>query len=105
MIVTSNNVLGGGDIWAQNADGTTQVKTLAANNTSVAFTGVPYGDYGYMLFVDTANAATANTAPPKRTVELPSITSISGGTCTVTYTISKVTAAQAGAKCYLRIFR
>lgn len=105
MIFQGNDILGGGDIWAKNPDGTVQIKYLAVNDQSVVFTGVPYGDYGLILMADAATAATANTEPPKRTKILPTYSNISNGTCTVTFPIEKVTAAQAGTKCMLRIFR
>ena len=95
-------MLGPNGAWAQNGDGSVQVKTLALNDQSVQFTGVPKADtFGYVLFVDTATSATPNTEPPKR-IGLPTFTAV-GDTYTITYTITKVTSAQAGAKCQLWI--
>ena len=95
--------------WACNPNGSIQYFTLAVTqgtgNDTVTFTNVPKSAYyGYELFVDTAYSATANTEPPKQ-VGYPTFTVGSNGLYTVTYTITKVTAAQAGAICLLRIYK
>ena len=103
-----NNVLSGGDFWAPNPDGTTQVKKPAANATYVDFTNVPYGDYGYYAFIDMATAATPTTKPItlKDDGTGYAISNISNGTCTVRLNFtSPVTAAQANAEFTLRILR
>lgn len=106
MLTTMKNIVGGGDGWATNLDGSTQIKTLAANDTSVQFTNVVYNDnYGYDLWVFTETSSTPNTEPPKKTKIVPTITSTGGGLCTISYPITKVTSAQAGATCKLRIVK
>lgn len=95
--------------WACNPNGNVQVKELAVTqgtgNDTVVFTNVPKGEYyGYQMFFDTAYSATANTEPPKQ-IGYPTFTVGSNGLYTVTYTITKVTAAQAGAICLLRIYK
>lgn len=110
MIETMNGLIGGGDFWCRNLDGTTNIQTLTLNATTVTFQNVPYNaGYGYALYVDMDYSAGAQLnppvkIPPKRTVELPTVTTVDGMS-TVTYTISKVTANQVGGHCQLRIVR
>ena len=105
MLYRATNVIGGGDGWASNADGSIQIVTLSATDTEVEFTGVPYvSSYGYELFVDPSYSYVPDTDPPKQ-IGVPEFTLELGGTYTVTYTITTVTADQAGAKCQLRIVK
>lgn len=97
---------GGADAWALDVDGSIQVKTPIANAESVEFTNVPYDeDFGYVLYVDMDTAASPSTAGTiKRTGE-PVVSAISGGICTMTIPITKVTSAQVGAQFQLRIVK
>lgn len=98
---------GGADMWALNVDGSLQVYEPIANEQSVQFTNVPYNEnFGYVLYVDMDfQGAVAGTPKIKRTGEPAVISNISNGTCTVTIPIVKVTSAQVGAKCQLRIVK
>ena len=109
MIYEMKNIIGGGDSWASNTDGTVQIKVLALNDTSVTFNNIPDTDYGYELWVDMdysdgAHASTPVIDPVKRRVEYPTVT-ISNGVRTVTYSIKQVNANQKGAYCYLRLVK
>ena len=105
MLIQSKNIIGGGDIWAADANGGVQVQSMVLNAESVVFTNVPAVETnGYELFADTATSATANTAKPKQIGE-PTFALQNNGTYTVTFTITKITAAQAGGKFQLRVFR
>ena len=109
MICGMKNIIGGGDSWASNPDGTVQVKTVALGDTSVSFTNVPDADYGYEFWIDMDYSAGAQATPKvidpiKRTKEYPTVT-VSGGVRTVTYTIKAVNANQVGAHCQLRLVK
>lgn len=106
MIYNQPNVIGGGDIWASNPDGTTQIVELDANDTTVVFTNVPKMDYyGYMPWVN-AETMTDPTVDPPMCKPVPTFSTPVDGLCTVTFTLkSAVTANQAGAKVLLRIVR
>ena len=96
---------GGADAWALNVDGSIQVKTPIANDTSVVFTNVPYDEnFGYMPYVDMDTAATPATTPIKCNGKI-SASSISNRLCTITVPITTVTSAQVGAKLQLRIIK
>lgn len=96
---------GGADMWALNADGSLQVKTPIANDTSVVFTNVPYDEnFGYVLYVDMNTAATPTSTPIKRNGNITA-SSITNGLCTITVPITKVTSGQVGAKAQLRIVK
>ena len=98
-------MLGAASFWATENGAGIQVKTLAQNDETVVFTGIPADDnYGYVLFCDNATSATPGTKRPTRTDE-PDFVLGANGFYTVTYHISKVTAAQAGATCSLLIVR
>ena len=109
MICGMKNIIGGGDSWASNTDGTVQVKIVALGDTTVSFNNVPDADYGYELWIDMDYSAGAQATPKvidpiKRTVEYPTVT-VSGGVRTVTYTIKAVNANQVGAHCQLRLVK
>ena len=96
---------GGADAWALNVDGSIQVKTPIANDTSVEFTNVPYDEnFGYMPYVDMATAATPATTPIRRNGNITA-SSITNGLCTITVPITKVTSGQVGAEMQLRIVK
>ena len=96
---------GGADTWALNVDGSIQVKTPIANDTSVVFTNVPYDEnFGYVIYVDMATAATPTTTPIKRNGNITA-SSISNGLCTITVPITKITSGQVGANAQLRIVK
>lgn len=96
---------GGADAWALNVDGSIQVKTPIANDTSVVFTNVPYDEnFGYVMYVDMSTAATPSSTPIKRNGNITA-SSISNGLCTITVPIAKVTSGQVGAKTQLRIVK
>ena len=107
MLYTMKNIIGGGDAWAPNADGSTQIKTLALGNTTVVFTDVPYNaNYGYVFWVDNDTAADPTVAPPKYTGQLTKSTPTADGKTNITVTLaSAVVAAQVGTTCRLRIVR
>lgn len=106
MLVGMKNIVGGGDGWVSNPDGSIQEVTLAASDTSVQFTNVPADDnYGLVLCFDSSTASTANTEPPKRLTNNPTYGTASGGVRTVTYGITTVTSAQAGTKARLRLLK
>lgn len=106
MLYNQTNVIGGGDIWASNPDGTTQIVELDANDTEVEFTNVPKVDYyGYMPWV-MPDTMTDPTVDPPMCKPNPTFSTPVGGLSTVTYTLEKaVSADQAGAKVMLRIVR
>lgn len=96
---------GGADAWALNVDGSIQVKTPIANDTSVVFTNVPYDEnFGYVMYVDMSTAATPTSTPIKHNGNITA-SSISNGLCTITVPIVKVTSGQVGAKAQLRIVK
>lgn len=82
------------DCWANDEE-----KTLAQGDTSVTFNIEANPNYGYELFLDKSTAATANTDPPKQIGQMV----FGSGTCTINLTT--VTAAQAGTKARLRVFK
>jgi hypothetical protein len=108
MAVSDMNIpilLGSATCWAPGTGGRVDVQTLAENDESVTFTGVLAGDYfGYELFIDNATSSTPGTPRPYQIGD-PTFTLESDGTYTVTYAITKVTAAQAGATCQLLIIK
>ena len=109
MIYGMKNIVGGGDSWASNTDGSVQIKVLAKDDVSVAFNNIPDADYGYELWVDMDYSYGAQATPPvidpvKRSVEYPTVTT-SGGVRTVTYSIKAVNDNQKGAYCYLRLVK
>ena len=106
MINTMKNVVGGGDCWATDANGITQVIELDANDTSVTFTHIPDVDgYGFMLYVDNDNATDPTEKPPVPD-GFPVEGTPSGGYKTVTFNFtSAITAGQAGMRAYLRIIK
>ena len=81
------------DIWSSEV-------TLAANATSVTFTIPTDSSYGYRLFIDRSTAATPSTDPPKQTGNMDFSTAGQ-----VTIPLSTITAAQAGTKAKLRIYK
>lgn len=102
MVATMNTpvFLGSATCWAP-GNGTIDVKTLHENDESVTFTGVIAGDnYGYQLWID-----------KRPSIERPrqigdgSFTLTSNNTYTVTYNLTKVTAAQDGTTCQLLIIK
>ena len=96
---------GGADAWALNVDGSIQVKTPIANDTSVVFTNIPYdANFGYVMYVDMSTAATPTSTPIKRNGNITA-SSISNGLCTITVPITKVTSGQVGAKAQLRVIK
>ena len=106
MIQRMNNVLSGGDFWAPNPDGTTQVKNPVTTATYVDFTDVPANDgYGYVAFIDMKDTA-AGTPTLKQSGDLV-FGSISNGVYSyvrVNFTTTP-TSAQTNAKLTLRILR
>ena len=108
MAVSDMNIpllLGSATCWAPGTGGRIDVQTLDVNAKSVTFTGVLAGDnFGYELWIDNATSYTPGTEKPKQIGE-GTFTLESDGTYTVTYTITKVTAAQRGATCQLLIIK
>lgn len=106
MIETMNNVVGGGDIWSPNLDGTTNIQTLVATDTYVEFENVPADDsFGYVVWVFPDTASDPTVDPPKQLGELVYSTPV-GGKMTVRCNFaSAITADQAGTTCKLRIVR
>ena len=103
MLATMKNIVGMGDCWAPDTDGTVQIQEITATGqTSVQFTNVPaYETYGYMLYADQKT-----TADPVKCKGEPTFTLGAGNTYTVSYTLAKAaTAAQVGTKFQLRILK
>lgn len=105
MLIQSKNIIGGGDIWAPDANGAVQEQPITTTNAYVEFTGVPaVAGYGYEVFIDMDYAATPGTDAPKQLGKLAF--TLVNGTYTVRCNFSTTpTAAQAGGKCRLRIYR
>ena len=102
MLQTCPNIIGGGDGWVANSDGSTQIKTLDVGDTSVVFNNIPTNtNFGYRLWLDTSTASTADTEAPKQIGAL--VFDHTNHTCTANLTT--VTAAQDGTKAKLRIIR
>lgn len=106
MITTMNNIIGGGDMWSPNPDGSTNIQTLTSGDTYVEFENVPANDdFGYVVWVfsDTATDPTAN--PPKQLGELVFTAPVSGLMTVKCNFAAAVTLDQAGTICKLRIVR
>jgi hypothetical protein len=106
MIYSSTNVLGGGDIWSPNPDGTTNVQTLAENDTYVEFENVPANDdFGYVVWVFPETATDPTADAPVQVGDLVRSTPV-GGLMTVRCNFaSEVTSDQEFTTCKLRIVR
>ena len=94
MLITANNVVGGGDCWLANDDGSPKKWELAVGTNNLSI-DLPSEVWGYELFVSCASGQ----KPPK--AQTPVIT----GT-TMAVTIAGVTAGQRGTgghDCYVQV--
>ena len=102
MLITMNNIVGGGDSWVVDSTGAPEKKLL--QNTSSAHTvvfNIPSTDYAYMPYINVADGQPA----PKWTNVVIDSTNL-----TITYTVPKVTIAQTGGsgttpgeECYMQL--
>ena len=95
MVISMNNVVGGGDSWVCDANGIPVVYTLTAGVNTKTFT-CPSSEYGYEPYISCA----ADTKPPGYT----SMT-FNGNVCTIV--TESVTTAQmggaSGTQCKLKL--
>ena len=97
--------LGSSSKWAVDIYGNVMEKTLATNDTEVAF-DIPDNtdDHCYILCCSTASATTPNTQPPKTTASIPTYDSSSISGCKkIKYPLTTVTSDQNGSKCRLLV--
>lgn len=88
--------------WLASSSGVVVENTLAANDTYTEFPIPTETTYGYQLFLDTSTASTANTSAPMQKGDLDFTTT--SGKVRINFT-SAVTAAQAGTKARLRVYK
>ena len=109
MLVTMNNIVGGGDVWASNPDGSTQIVTTRNTTpatTEVVFNNIPANDaLGLVPFVEMGTAHNPSATPP--TIKYPfTYGTPSGGVRTVTIPLSSaINADQDGCTWLLRLIK
>ncbi len=102
MFISMNNVVGGGDSWVCNSDGTPKKVILQTTGTNTVVFDIPSNDYGYAPWVNVADGQ-----PYPKVLGDPVCDSTN---MTITFTVPAVTIAQTGGsgstpgdKCYMML--